>query len=240
MSGWKARRFWKRAAAARAEGGFTVQLDGRPVKTPAKAPFLLPSLAMARACAAEWDAQVDEVKPASMPMTRFANSAIDRVAGQFDAVADVVAAYGASDLLCYRADAPQSLVQRQAMGWDPLLAWANRALDAPLIPTAGVIPIDQPPASLAALKAAVRAQTPFQLAALHDLVAITGSLVLGLSVARGRLSAPQAFDLSRIDEHWQAELWGQDEDAARAESLKRADLTAAARFYRLCAQDCSE
>lgn len=234
MSGWKPKRFWKSATAEACEGGFTVRLDGRAVKTPAKAPFVLPTLAMAQAAAAEWDAQVAEVRPATMPVTRAANSAIDKVAPQFDEVAELLAAYGASDLLCYRATGPAGLIARQAAAWDPLIDWAATALQAPVLTTAGIVHIAQPPDSLARMRARLFAATPFELAALHDLISITGSLILGLAVADGRLSADEAFSISRIDEHWQAELWGRDDEAAALDALKHAGLTEAARFWALC------
>lgn len=231
---WKPKRFWQAATAEPVEGGFTVRLDGRPVKTPAKAPLLVPTLAMAQVLAAEWDAQQGELRPETMPASRAANSAIDKVAPQFAEVAEMIAAYGGTDLLCYRAEGPEPLVARQAAGWDPLLEWARQQYGTPLVATAGVIHIAQPPGSLAALSAVVHAQTPFQLAALHDLVAITGSLVLGLAVAAGRLTAQTAFDLSRIDEHWQIEQWGPDEEAQALESARHQALCDAARFYQLC------
>jgi chaperone required for assembly of F1-ATPase len=232
VTGWAAKRFWKEATAVEVPGGFSVVLDGRPVKTPGKLPLTLPTRAMAQAVAQEWDAQQGQIRPATMPLTRYANSAVEKVSAQFDAVVEVVAAYGGSDLLCYRATEPSALVARQAQGWDPLLAWAGDTLAAPLRVTSGLMHVAQPPESLAALTAAVRAHTPFQLSALYDLVAITGSLVLGLAVARGRLDADAAFDLSRIDEHFQAEIWGRDEDAAEVEALKRRDLAVAAQFFR--------
>ncbi len=234
MSDWKPKRFWTAASVAPVEGGFTVLLDGRGVKTPAKAPLVVPSEALARLIAAEWDAQVEKVAPETMPATRAANSALDKVAVQFDQVAEMLAEYGGTDLLCYRAEGPAELVARQAAGWDPLLDWASDRYGAPLVATAGVMFIAQPPGSLAALRRAVFDQTPFQLAALHDLIAITGSLILGLAVAEGRLSPDEAFDLSRIDEHWQIEQWGEDEEAAALEASKRQALHEAARFYGLC------
>lgn len=234
MTGWTPKRFWAEARAETCDGGFTVRLDGRALRTPAKAPLVLPTLALAQAVAAEWQAQDGVVKPATMPMTRMANSAIDKVAPQFDAVVGIVAAYGGTDLLCYRADGPAALVARQAAAWDPLLGWAAQALGAPLAVTQGVIPCTQPPESLARLTAAVRAEGPFRLSALHDLVAISGSLVLGLAVARGHIPADAAFAASRIDESWQAELWGQDDEAAESEGLRRQGLLEAARFYALC------
>lgn len=234
MSSWKPKRFWNTATAEATEGGYTVWLDGRPVRTPAKAAFLLPSLAMAQAAAAEWDAQQGQVRPETMPVTRAANSAIDKVAHQFGAVVEVLAAYGETDLLCYRATGPEALVARQAAAWDPLLRWSAEVLDAPMVATAGVMHIAQPPASLSRLRAELTAATPFELAALHDLIAITGSLILGLAVARGLIDSAEAFGISRIDEHWQAELWGVDEEAAALEATKKAALDEAARFFLLC------
>ncbi|NTT88332.1 ATP12 family protein [Tabrizicola fusiformis] len=234
MSAWKAKRFWKTATAEGCDGGFTVRLDGRAVKTPAKSAFVLPTLAMAQTAAAEWDAQVKEVRPETMPVTRMANSAIDKVAVQFNEVAGLLAAYGESDLLCYRATGPVELIARQEAVWDPLLDWAAAVLGAPLVATAGVVHVAQPPGSIAALRARLFALTPFQLAAMHDLISISGSLILGFAVAGQRLTAAEAFSISRIDEQWQAEKWGEDEDAAALEALKRAALIEAARFWSLC------
>lgn len=234
MSAWKAKRFWKSATAEACEGGFTVKLDGRAVKTPAKRLLAVPTLAMAQAIAAEWDAQQGLVKPDTMPVTRAANSALDKVAEQFDEVAELLIAYGDSDLLCYRATGPQGLIGRQAAGWDPLLDWAAKSLGAPLTVTAGIVHQPQPKASLDVLATLVRAYSPFQMAAFHDLVAISGSLVLAIAVTRGRLTADEAWSLSRIDETWQAELWGVDDEAALLEATKRAALLDAARFYGLC------
>ena len=234
MSGWAAKRFWAEAVTEPCDGGFTVRLDARPVRTPAKAPLILPTLAMAQVIAAEWDAQVGLVNPATMPCTRAANSAIDKVAVQFDEVVGLIAAYGETDLLCYRATGPEALVQRQADAWDLVLDWAANALCAPLRATAGVMHIAQPEASLAALETEVRVLTPFQLAAFHDLVAISGSLVLALAVTRRHLTVEQAWSLSRIDETWQADLWGTDDDAAANEALRKAAFLQADRFFGLC------
>lgn len=234
MSGWKAKRFWKAAAAVEVDGGFSVQLDGRAVKTPAKAAFLLPSAAMAEAAAAEWDAQKGAVRPETMPVTRSANSAIDKLSVQFETVVDLLAAYGASDLLCYRAVGPAELIARQAEAWDPLLDWAAAELAAPLRVTQGIVHIEQPGESLIRLRALVAGLSAFELAAFHDLVAISGSLILGFAVVRGRVTADEAFAMSRIDETWQAELWGIDEDAAILEASKKRAMQEAARFHELC------
>lgn len=234
MSNWKTKRFWKEAVAEPCMGGFTVRLDARAVKTPLKADLVLPTLAMAKAIAAEWDAQTGLVKPQTMPVTRAANSAIDKIVPQFEDVAALLAAYGASDLLCYRATGPQALVTRQAQAWDPLLAWSADTLHAPLLATAGVVHIAQPEQSLARLGGYVTGLDPFRLAGLHDMIAISGSLVLALAVTRGKVTADEAWALSRLDESWQQELWGIDEDAAEFETHRRAAFLEADRFYQLC------
>ncbi|MFN4128663.1 MAG: ATP12 family chaperone protein [Paracoccaceae bacterium] len=234
MSGWAAKRFWQAAQAEPCDAGFTVRLDARPVKTPAKRPLVLPTLAMAQAIAAEWDQQQGLIRPDTMPLTRAANSAIDKVAPQVDAVVDEIANYGTTDLLCYRATDPQPLVDRQAAQWTPLLDWARDALNAPLVVTQGVIPVPQPSQCLTCLRGHVAAYSPFQLAALHDLVAISGSLILGLAVARQRLTGEQGFGLSRIDEDWQSALWGEDETAAAQEVLRRDAFLRSERFFTLC------
>lgn len=234
MSGWTAKRFWKQATAEAAETGFTVRLDGRAVKTPAKAPLVVPTLALAQGIAAEWDAQQGVVKPDTMPLTRAANSAIDKVAPLRAAVIAELSGYGGTDLLCYRATEPDALIARQAAAWDPLLDWAATALHAPLSVTHGVIPIPQPQDSLDRLTARVARFGSFELAGLHDLVAISGSLVLALAVAEGRLGADQAFEMSRIDNRWQAEQWGEDAEEAEAEALRRAAFLQADRFLGLC------
>jgi chaperone required for assembly of F1-ATPase len=233
VSGWAAKRFWKEATVEPSDTGFTVRLDGRAVKTPAKAPLVLPTRALAEAIAAEWEAQQGRVRPETMPCTRAANSAIDKVAPLRAEVIAELAGYGGTDLICYRATGPQPLIDRQRAAWDPLLHWAA-ALGAPLTATHGVIPVDQPPASLAALTNRVAAFTNFELAALHDLVAISGSLILALAVTDGHLTAEAAFDASRIDNHWQVEEWGADEDEAKAEAIRRAAFLQANRFFGLC------
>ena len=233
MSGWRPKRFWKEAAIAEVPGGYEVRLDGRPTRTPAKQPLVLPTAALARGIAAEWDAQDREVAPETMPLTRSANSAIDKVAPQQAEVARLLAAYGGSDLLCYRAASPPELVARQAAGWDPLLIWAEETLAAPLAVTQGVMPVPQPTASLAVLNGAVETLDPFALAGFHDLVALSGSLILALAVMRGRLTAEEAWALSRIDEIWQEEQWGRDEEAAELAAYRYRGFVDAARFLQL-------
>jgi len=227
------KRFWREVTVAAEGAGFAIYLDGRPLRTPAKAPCLLPSRALAEAVAAEWAAQEGEVKPAEMPLTRAANSAIDRVTAEFDAVAGTVAAYGETDLICYRAPHPKGLARRQAEHWDPLVAWASEALGARLVLAEGVMHVAQPPASLARLAGAVRDHSPWELTALHDLVTLTGSLVIGLAVSRGRLAPGPAWVLGRVDEDWNTEEWGEDAEAAAAAARRKADFLDAARMLEL-------
>jgi chaperone required for assembly of F1-ATPase len=235
MSGWRPKRFWKSVTVEACEGGFAIKLDARQAKTPGKAPLVAPTEGLARAIAAEWDAQQGPLKPETMPFTRAANSAIEKVTAQFDEVVGLLAAYGGTDLLCYRATHPQELVTRQTTAWDPLIDWAAAELDAPLTVTQGIVHVTQPVASTRRLHALTAALTPFQIAAFHDLVALSGSLILAFAVTRGRLSPADAWTISRIDETYQAEVWGIDDDAAALADSKRLDFHQAAAFWTLCA-----
>jgi chaperone required for assembly of F1-ATPase len=227
------KRFWTAATAAPEGDGFGVRLDGRPLRTPARKALAVPTLALAQAIAGEWQAAADPVDPLGLPLTRLANSAIDGVAASLAGVRDAVAAYGASDLLCYRAPQPEGLVRRQAERWDPWLAWARDHLGAPLVAAVGVMHVAQPPGALARLTDEVARHDAFTLAALHQFVAISGSLILGLAVVRGALDPGEAFDLGRIDEAWQAAQWGEDAEAAAVTRQRRADFLAAHRFLAL-------
>lgn len=233
MSGWAAKRFWKEASAIEVDGGYTVQLDGRAVKTPAKAALVVPTQAMADAIAAEWDAQDEKIDPVTMPVTRSANAAIDKVTIQFEEVADMIADYGDSDLLCYRADSPQALVDRQAQAWNPVLDWADNALKARLEPRTGVIHAPQDPRAIANLRSEVHALSPFELTAFHDLVGLTGSLVLGFATMRGYESPDAIWEKSRVDERWQVEQWGEDEEAQQVEAQKLGEFNHALNFLSL-------
>lgn len=231
---WAPRRFWSEVAVGEVAGAWEVRLDGRPVRTPARAPLRIPTRAFAEAMAAEWAAVSGAVDPRAMPATRLANAAVDKVAAAEREVAAHVAGFGASDLLCYRAEGPPALVERQDAAWDPLLAWSAEALGAPLRVARGVMPVAQEPGALACLRARLDVG-PFRLAALHDLVALSGSLVLGLAVAEGWLGPEEGWSLSRLDEDFQAEEWGADEEAEAAASGRRAAFLAAARLWRLLA-----
>lgn len=234
MSAKQQKRFWKTTAVAEQDKGFAVALDQRQIKTPAKAALLLPTRPMAEAVAAEWDAQKDVINPLSMPVTRSANAAIDKVRHQHHEVADMLAAYGDTDLLCYRADTPQELVARQLEQWDPALDWAHDTLGARLIPRRGVIHQSQSKAALERLAPPVHRMSDFELAAFHDLVSLTGSLILGFAAAANWRDADAIWQLSRVDEIWQEEQWGADEEAQEQAEIKRAAFLHAKRFMDLC------
>lgn len=237
MTEWKAKRFWTDVTVEATDGGFGVLLDGRRLNTPGRLPLILPTRAMAEAVAAEWRAQDGLIKPQTMPVTRSANSAVERVAAQKPEVAAMLAAYAETDLLCHRAGAPVELAERQAGAWDPVLSWCATRFDAPLTVTIGVLPVDQPQESLDRLHAVVEAIDPFRITALHDLVALSGSLLLGLAVSEGVISPEEGWRLSRIDEDWQTEHWGEDEEARAASDAKADQFLHAARFWALSAPE---
>jgi chaperone required for assembly of F1-ATPase len=211
------KRFYKIVDVAPAPGGFAVLLDGRPVKTPARNALVLPTQELARAIAAEWHGQGEDVIATSMPLLRLTNTIIDGVASNREAVIDAILRFGENDLLCYRAHQPPDLARRQREAWDPLLDWARRRLGARMTVADGLTHIDQTPDAIAALREALAAHDAFTLGALHVIASITGSVVLALAVAERRLTGAAAFELSRIDETYQAEKWGED-----AEAIKRA------------------
>ncbi|MGB7268527.1 MAG: ATP12 family protein [Albidovulum sp.] len=233
MSSWKAKRFWQSVTVTQSAEGFELILDDRPLHTPGKRRFSLPTKALADAVASEWRAVDKTVDPGLMPVTRAANSAIDKVAPQFREVADMIAAYGASDLLCYRADAPTELVAGQAEAWDPWLDWVAHRYDARLVVTTGIVPIAQPELGLRNLAARVHACTAFELTALHDLVSISGSLVLGLAATEPDFDPEMLWQVSRFDEEWQTRLWGVDDEASVITEKKRLDFLSAHNFWEL-------
>lgn len=222
MAEFELKRFWDKAEVQALENGFGVALDGRPVKTPLKRPLLLPSHALAAEVAAEWQAVDGKVDFNTMPYTRFAHAALDQAIDEQAEIAAKVALYGESDLLCYRAEAPQELIIRQQKAWDPLLEWSAETLGAPLVVTTGIIHVAQPEASLKTLKSHVQDVDGLRLTALYEWVTISGSLVLGLAVAKGRLSAKTAWELSRVDESWQEDQWGEDDEAVKLAESKKA------------------
>jgi chaperone required for assembly of F1-ATPase len=224
------KRFYKDVTIVQAEGGFAIQLDGRPVRTPARALLALPTQALADAVAAEWRAQGETIDPAAMPMTGLANAAIDHVATNKADFAAGVARYAQSDLLCYRADGPDTLVARQAAAWDPLLDWARARYDVTFAVTQGIIPVAQPDETLARLEAAVAALDPFTLCGLSTLVTLSGSLVCGLALIEGGHERDAIWQAAEIDEAWQVEQWGEDAEASARAAHRRAEFSMAGAF----------
>ena len=223
------KRFWKDVTV---EAG-AILLDGRGVRTPAREPLVLPTPALAEAVAGEWRAVGEKIDPRAMPLTGYANAAIDKVAPDTATFAAGLARYGETDLLCYRAENPPELAARQAKIWDPLLDWARARYDIAFVVTAGIVHRAQPPETLSRLSAAIAARSPFELAALSPIVTIGGSLVVALMLAEHAITADAAFDATHLDELWQAELWGEEWMAADARALRRADFASADRLLRL-------
>ena len=221
------KRFYKDVAVEDADGqGAALRLDGKSALT-------LPTRALAEAIAEEWRAQGERIDPLTMPLTRLANSAIDGLVGREQAVIDDMMAHAGSDLVCYRARAPQALVEAQEKHWDPVLAWAKDALGAPLFLAEGMVHVAQPEASLARLKERFAGRDAFSLAALHVMTALTGSALLALAVAEGRLTPQQAWDAAHVDEDWQISQWGEDAEAAERRKNRRRDFDAAVKTLAL-------
>lgn len=209
------KRFYKDVSVGADADGFAVLLDGKPVKTPARNNLRLPTRALAEAVAAEWAGQGETVLAVSMPLLRLSNTVIDGVAANRDEVVNAILRFGENDLLCYRAHQPPDLAARQSEGWDPLLAWARQRLSVNMRVVDGITHADQSPDAIAALREAMTGYEAFTLGGLHVVASITGSLVLGLAVTEGHISGARAFELSRIDETYQAEKWGADAEAAK-------------------------
>lgn len=228
------KRFYKSVGVAAEDAGFSVRLDDRPVKTPAKNQLLLPNRPLADAIAAEWDEQPEDIDAHGMRLTRLANSAIDRVTEHRQAVMAEVAGFADTDLVCYRADEPASLAQRQEEGWGPLVSWAAEHHGIDLVITTSLLPIAQSDGSAKAVQSAIGAFDEFSLAGLHLVTSACGSVVLGLAVADGRIDGAIAWELSLIDETFQIDEWGEDPDATKRRAGLLEDITAAAEYLRLC------
>lgn len=232
------RRFYAEVAVGGVEGGWGILLDGKPVRTPAKAALSVPSEALATAIAEEWRAQGDLVDPESMPLTRLVNSALDGVAAAMDATVAEVAKYAETDLVCYRAADPESLVAAQARAWDPVLDFAREQLGARFFCAEGLIYVEQPEAAREAVRSAVAALAggpagPIRLAGLSVMTSLTGSVLIALAVARGVLAVETAWAAAHVDEDYQIAQWGEDEEAAERRRNRKRDMEAAALACRL-------
>lgn len=227
-----AKRFYKLASVSDV-APFQILLDGRPVKTPKKRPLAVPTRALAEAIAEEWQAQQEFVDPSRMPLTRFANTAIDAVSETQDAVAADIVAYAGSDLVCYRAETPDELVVRQARAWNPIVAWADEALSATFKAVPGVVHVPQSPEALAAVAEALKPHDAFRLTGLHVLTTLMGSALLALALAAGAITPDGAWADAHVDEDYQISLWGEDAEAVARRRGRRAEFDAAYRWLTL-------
>jgi chaperone required for assembly of F1-ATPase len=222
-----ARRFYKEVTVTGDAAPFRVLLDGRPAKTPKKRVLELPTKALAMAVAEEWRAQGERIDPSRMPLTRFANTAIDAVAEALEPVARDITGYAGSDLLCYRAEGPETLVRLQAKHWDPVLRWAGNVLGVQFKIGLGVMPVAQPESVLTAVAAALTPHDAFRLTGLHVLTTLTGSALLALALVRGEVTADAAWAAAHVDEDYQISLWGEDYEAAARRRARRREFDAA-------------
>ncbi|MDN5929160.1 MAG: ATPase [Hyphomicrobiales bacterium] len=222
------KRFYKAVAIAEDEAGHVVKLDGRSVRTPARSVLVLPSAAAARLVADEYAAQEEHIDPLTMPVTRLANTAFDGVSSAADAVLEDVLKFSTSDLVCYRADAPEALVERQAEAWDPVLDWARSELGARFLLAEGVMHVDQPRETIGAVAIHLRKRAePFRLAAIHLMTSLTGSALLALAVEAKALDAETAWTAAHVDENWNIEHWGDDAEAVKRQANRKRDMIAA-------------
>jgi chaperone required for assembly of F1-ATPase len=227
------KRFWTGVAVAEEPSGWGIRLDGKPLRTPARAALVVPAQALANAINDEWAEVGDKIDPRAMPLTGLANAAVDRVGADPRSFAAALARYAEADLTCYRAEGPSALVQRQAEQWDPLLSWARRRYDVDFATTTGIVHMPQPSATVRRLAAAVEALDSFRLAGLSPLVTIGGSLIAALAVLEGSLAPRSAWHAVSLDERWQLEQWGADQEAEVALASRERDFLAAARFIGL-------
>ncbi|MBI2253350.1 MAG: ATPase [Proteobacteria bacterium] len=231
------RRFYKTVTAVEGAGGWNVTLDGKVLRSPAKKDFNLPTKELAEAIVVEWDSQTEHVRPLAMPLMQLASTAIDRVGADRARIIAELVGYAGTDLVCYRAAEPPSLVEREAQAWDPLLAWLRRRYDVSLVSTSGIVAVAQPPVAMEALSKVMNGHDDFALAALATLIQTAGSLVIGLAVAEGEITAEQGAHAAQLDELYQTERWGEDKDAVERRVAQLAEMVAARRFLDLLTQE---
>lgn len=227
------KRFYELSTVGETSGGFEILLDGRAVKTPAKAALVIPSRRLAEALALEWNAQGEKIDPETMPFTRLANTAIDRVQGREKAVVNEIAAYGGSDLICYRAERPDDLVAAQARAWDPYVAWAKTELNASLRVTAGIVHVTQPEVSVANICEHVAAYDAYGLSALHTLTTVMGSVVLALAIEKDPDQVENVWRAADAEDAYQLGRWGEDAEAMKVRQEKHQSVLDAAHFLSL-------
>jgi chaperone required for assembly of F1-ATPase len=228
-----ARRFYKAVSVTGTKVPFSVTLDDRPLRTPLKRPLDLPSHGLADAVAAEWAMQAEKIDPHSMPLTRLANAAIDRVATDLDHIIGEIADFAGSDLVCYRAEKPQGLIERQAKTWQPVLDWARSALGAEMEVTEGVVHTAQPEAALRAVGDHLQQKSAWELTAIHNITTLTGSALIASMACAGAMPASEAWEAAHVDEDWQIEHWGWDEEARHRRNHRKREFDICLRFCEL-------
>lgn len=222
------KRFYTQVQVEPVDGGFEIRLDGKTVRTPARKALAVPTERLARLVAAEWLAQVEVIDPHSMPVTRLVNTALDAVSGQVEAVLEDISRFSQSDMLCYRAEEPDGLVQRQVEGWDPVLAWVAEVHGAQFVLATGIIHQEQQAETVQAFRRALEAHAdPIRLSALHTMTTLTGSAILALAAAESRLSLDEAWALGHLDEDWTNDHWGRDEEAEARRAKRFVEMQAA-------------
>lgn len=228
-----AKRFYKRVTVSEGDEGFSVLLDGRPVRTPSKRLLKLSSRSLAELIASEFDAQADYIKPLSMPATRLANTTIDGVADDPQPLIEDILRFAGTDLVCYRAGHPEGLVERQNAAWDPVVDWVRSTVGANMVLAEGVMHVEQRPEAIAAIGGLLRKYTdPFEVAGLHVITTLTGSALLSLGFGEGAWSADEAWQAAHVDEDWNISQWGEDAEAASKREQRRVEMTTAAKFVR--------
>ncbi|MGE4248585.1 MAG: ATP12 family chaperone protein [Parvibaculaceae bacterium] len=228
-----ARRFYKSVSVTGTAAPFAVTLDDRPLRTPLKRALDLPTVALAEAVAAEWENQAEKIDPHAMPLTRLANTALDRVASDRDRIVGEIVDFAGSDLVCYRAEKPHGLVERQARTWQPVLDWARRALAADFVVTEGIVHVGQPEAALQAARAYLAQKSPWGLTAIHNITTLTGSALIAAMACDRAIPASEAWAAAHVDEDWQIEHWGWDEEARHRRNHRKREFDICLRFCEL-------
>jgi chaperone required for assembly of F1-ATPase len=233
MTASPARRFYKHVSVAGTSAPFSVTLDELPLRTPLKRPLDLPTQALAQAVAGEWEMQAEKIEPHTMPLTRLANTALDRVAPDLDRIIGEIVDFAGSDLVCYRAEKPQGLIERQARAWQPVLDWARQALGAEFQPTEGVVHIPQPDVSLRATQDYLARKSPWTLTAIHNATTLTGSALIAAMACDKAIPASEAWAAAHVDEDWQIEHWGWDEEARHRRNHRKREFDICLHFCEL-------
>lgn len=226
------KRFWKEVFVSELEGGFGVALDDKPIKTPAKNILLVPTYELATFVADEWINVGEEINPQTLRFTKLCNASIDSMPDKFEAVVEMLSDYADTDLLCHKSESPEGLVLRQTRIWDPVLTWVEQKHGLKFNQTVGILPVAQPPETREVLKSWLNSLNKFEMMACHDLTVMSGSIIVAKAVCDNYLSASEAWEVSRVDEDWQTEQWGVDEEAEKAANIKFDDFFAATKLFK--------